>query len=158
MVTPLNSAAESLLGGCQNYGPFLGTLNNSCRIIIGTQKGTIILTTTLFKRGLQSRLSVSAIQHCRVLVRAHTVETGTPVSSSSRLSSNRNQPDMTPSVCLSPRTKAYIEKFPDRSTELGFTAPRAHLEATNNEREVQAWIPAPNPQPLTPPPRKTASQ
>ena len=34
------------LGGCQNYGPFLGTLNIRCRIIIGTQKGTIILTTT----------------------------------------------------------------------------------------------------------------
>ena len=34
------------LGGCQNYGPFLGTLNNRCRIIVGTQKGTIILTTT----------------------------------------------------------------------------------------------------------------
>ena len=27
------------VGGCQNYGPFLGTLNNRCRIIIGTQKG-----------------------------------------------------------------------------------------------------------------------
>ena len=26
--------------------PFLGTLNIRCRIIIGTQKGTIILTTT----------------------------------------------------------------------------------------------------------------
>ena len=34
------------MGGCQNYVPFLGTLNNRCRIIIGTQKGTIILTTT----------------------------------------------------------------------------------------------------------------
>ena len=34
------------MGGCQNCGPFLGTLNNRCRIIIGTQKGTIILTTT----------------------------------------------------------------------------------------------------------------
>ena len=33
------------MGGCQNYGPFLGTLNIRCRIIIGTQKGTIILTT-----------------------------------------------------------------------------------------------------------------
>ena len=33
------------LGSCQNYGPFLGTLNNRVRIIIGTQKGTIILTT-----------------------------------------------------------------------------------------------------------------
>ena len=34
------------LGSCQIQGPFLGTLNNRCRIIIGTQKGTIILTTT----------------------------------------------------------------------------------------------------------------
>ena len=35
------------MGGSQNYGPFLGTLNIRCRIIIiGIQKGTIILTTT----------------------------------------------------------------------------------------------------------------
>ena len=34
------------MGGCQNYGPFLGTLNIRGRIRIGTQKGTIILTTT----------------------------------------------------------------------------------------------------------------
>ena len=34
------------MGGCQNYGPFLGTLNIRGRIILGTQKGTIILTTT----------------------------------------------------------------------------------------------------------------
>ena len=34
------------MGGCQNYDPFLGALNTRCRIIIGTQKGTIILTTT----------------------------------------------------------------------------------------------------------------
>ena len=34
------------MGGCQNYGPFLGTLNIRGRIIIRTQKGTIILTTT----------------------------------------------------------------------------------------------------------------
>ena len=34
------------MGSCQYYGPFLGTLNNRCRIILGTQKGTIILTTT----------------------------------------------------------------------------------------------------------------
>ena len=32
-------------GGWSNYGPFLGTLNIRCRIKIGTQKGTIILTT-----------------------------------------------------------------------------------------------------------------
>ena len=36
------------MGGCQNYGPFLGTLNITCRIIIGIQKGTIILTTILW--------------------------------------------------------------------------------------------------------------
>ena len=30
----------------KNNGPFLGTLNIRCRSIIGTQKGTIILTTT----------------------------------------------------------------------------------------------------------------
>ena len=34
------------MGSCQNYGPFLGTLNIRCRIIKRTQKGTIILTTT----------------------------------------------------------------------------------------------------------------
>ena len=34
------------MGGCQNYGPFLGTLNTRCRITIGIQKGTINLTTT----------------------------------------------------------------------------------------------------------------
>ena len=26
------------MGGCQNYGPFLGTLNIRCRIIIGYPK------------------------------------------------------------------------------------------------------------------------
>ena len=35
------------VGGCQHDGPFFGTLNIRCRIILGTQKGTIILTTTL---------------------------------------------------------------------------------------------------------------
>ena len=34
------------MGGCQYYGPFLGTLNIRGRTIMGTQKGTIILTTT----------------------------------------------------------------------------------------------------------------
>ena len=37
---------STYMGGCQNYGPFLGTLNIRCRIIIGIQKGTIILTST----------------------------------------------------------------------------------------------------------------
>ena len=27
------------MGSCQNYGPFLGTLNNRCRTILRTQKG-----------------------------------------------------------------------------------------------------------------------
>ena len=34
------------MGGCQNYGPLLGPLNTRCRILLRTQKGTIILTTT----------------------------------------------------------------------------------------------------------------
>ena len=34
------------MSSCQNYGAFLGTLNSRRRIILGTQKGTIILTTT----------------------------------------------------------------------------------------------------------------
>ena len=41
-----NKMEATILGGCQDYGPFLGTLNIRCRIIIGTQKGTINLTTT----------------------------------------------------------------------------------------------------------------
>ena len=45
--SPLKASEEgSYKGSCQNYGPFLGTLNNRCRIITGTQKRTIILTTT----------------------------------------------------------------------------------------------------------------
>ena len=39
------------MGGCQNYGPFLGTLNIRCHTILGTQKGTIILTTTHISEG-----------------------------------------------------------------------------------------------------------
>ena len=35
------------MGGCQNYGPFLGTQKIRCRINYNrNQKGTIILTTT----------------------------------------------------------------------------------------------------------------
>ena len=37
-----------ILGGSQNCGPGLGALNIRRRIIIGIQKGTIILTTTHF--------------------------------------------------------------------------------------------------------------
>ena len=42
------------MGGCQNYDPFWGTLNIRCRIIIGIQKGTIILTTTHMNVGTQN--------------------------------------------------------------------------------------------------------
>ena len=34
------------MGGCQNHGPLLGPLYIRCRIILRTQQGTIILTTT----------------------------------------------------------------------------------------------------------------
>ena len=47
------------MGGCQNYGSFLGTLNIRCRIIIGTQRGTIILTTTQY--GLFGFVSVTGL-------------------------------------------------------------------------------------------------
>ena len=33
------------VGGCQNYGTFLGPPNPRCRIILRTKKRTIILTT-----------------------------------------------------------------------------------------------------------------
>ena len=34
------------MGGCQNYGPFLAPCFNTAPNIYGTEKGTIILTTT----------------------------------------------------------------------------------------------------------------
>ena len=45
-ISPVLSIRRKDMEGCQNYGPFLGTLNIRGRIIIETQKGTIILTTT----------------------------------------------------------------------------------------------------------------
>ena len=50
------------MGGCQNYGLSLGTLNMRCRIIIGNQKGTIILTTIQLAHNLYrlERLQVLA--------------------------------------------------------------------------------------------------
>ena len=38
---------QFLLDGRQNHDPFLGTLYIRCRIILGIQKGIIILTITL---------------------------------------------------------------------------------------------------------------
>ena len=37
--TSVNAFSENHMGGCQKYGPFWGTLNIRCPIIIGTQKG-----------------------------------------------------------------------------------------------------------------------
>ena len=42
----LRQECHAELGGCQNYGPFLGPYYNTAPNIWGTQKGTIILTTT----------------------------------------------------------------------------------------------------------------
>ena len=47
MEKKMETTTMGYMGGCQNYGPFLGTLNIRCRTIIGIQKGIIILTTTL---------------------------------------------------------------------------------------------------------------
>ena len=49
------------MGVCQNYDPFLGTLNIRRRIIRGIQNGTIILTTTHVVIGLGFDLLVSAL-------------------------------------------------------------------------------------------------
>ena len=46
------------MGGFQNYGPFLGTLNIRCRITIGIQQGTIILTTTQIEYGIYGDLMI----------------------------------------------------------------------------------------------------
>ena len=45
MENRMETTTMSYMGGCQNYGPLLGTLNIRGRIIIWIQKGTIILTT-----------------------------------------------------------------------------------------------------------------
>ena len=50
---PEKAVPMCYLGTCQNYGPFLGTPNSRCPNIIGTQEGTIILTTTHLGRELQ---------------------------------------------------------------------------------------------------------
>ena len=51
------------MDSCQNCGPFLGTLNIRCRIIIRTQKGTIILTTThVHIASFQSKLASGEVR------------------------------------------------------------------------------------------------
>ena len=55
------AAVADNMGGCQNYGPLLRTLDIRCRTIIGTQKGTIILTTTLLLLVLQLGADAAAV-------------------------------------------------------------------------------------------------
>ena len=45
------------MGGCRNYGLFLRTLNIRGRIIMGIQKGPIILTTTQIQLRHRCKLS-----------------------------------------------------------------------------------------------------
>ena len=46
MERKMETTIMASMGGCQNYGPFLGTRNTRCRVITGIQKGTIVLTST----------------------------------------------------------------------------------------------------------------
>ena len=57
------------VGGCQNFGPLLGTLNVRCRTIQGTQKGTIILTTT------HVRIRAHIVQYSMCPVMYNTIHT-----------------------------------------------------------------------------------
>ena len=47
------------MGGCQNYGPLLDPYDNTAPNIQGTQKGTIILTTTHITIGLGAEIFAS---------------------------------------------------------------------------------------------------
>ena len=60
------------MGGCQNYGPLLGSLNTKCRIILKTQKRTIILTTTHILLGLSGTINmVGALETNKVKTVCH---------------------------------------------------------------------------------------
>ena len=53
------------LDGCQNFGPSLGTLKIRCCIIVGIQKGAIILTTTHLCRNCTTTLMPHQRRSCR---------------------------------------------------------------------------------------------
>ena len=53
------------MGGCQNYGPFLGTLNIRGRIIMGTPQRIIILTTTQMKHDIRLMNPESVVSDLR---------------------------------------------------------------------------------------------
>ena len=48
------------MGGCQNYGPLLGTQSNRCRIITGTQKGTQVWQPPILSHEASPTCSMSA--------------------------------------------------------------------------------------------------
>ena len=71
------------MGGCQNYGPLLGTPNITCRIIIGTQKGTIILTTThMFILSDRLGMTQAACQRFRDMAHSRGLREGEMLSPS----------------------------------------------------------------------------
>ena len=51
------------MGGCQHYGPSLGTLNVRCRIIIRIQNGTIILTTAHISKRVRVQDVASGVEN-----------------------------------------------------------------------------------------------
>ena len=73
------------MSGCQNYDPFLGTLNIRCRIRIGIQEGTIIFdnhrfinqTLTLDNIIVSIFLSIIPIQSPYFLTTTHITEPST---------------------------------------------------------------------------------
>ena len=54
------------MGSCQNYGSLLGPLNTRCRLVIGTQRWTMVLTTILPKKELRRSLQGEEAEICFV--------------------------------------------------------------------------------------------
>ena len=91
------------MGGSQNYGPLLGTLNIRCRIIlimiIGIQKGIKILTTTHTMHGFYLRSNWSMEIGERVIIFQFSVYMLSLLFLLRVLSSSHQKP------CVSPMTK-----------------------------------------------------
>ena len=77
------SGINMTMGGCHNYGPFLDTPNIRCRIIVGIQKGTIILTTTHIECFLLV-VSAAIIAH-QIFLAAGTVKIAGPCATAWRV-------------------------------------------------------------------------
>ena len=69
----LNPCTYQQMGSCQNYGPFLGTLNNRCRTILGTQQGTTILTSRSKGPGFRRQGFTEALTQTKLCTKTHTV-------------------------------------------------------------------------------------